>query len=263
MTKKRRGGVGRLWQRLRQEGAGETLRYCRRWLLYKAHYHFSDRRYERLEAVPTARFIDGQDLDVGEAMKPHLTSYLATPRLLIQMALKAVGEPLTRFAFVDIGSGLGRALLVASEYPFRRVLGYEISPALHRGAIRNIESLQEAGRACAQAVSINGDAVAADWPSGRCVFFMFNSFDRELTEIMFAKIAVRAQRGVSDYLILSNMKHGDLISPDIFAAVRPRGLAAAYFKLASPYALTIYRTVPAKYRPARRAPMTAREMASA
>lgn len=241
----------------------DTLAYCRRWLLYKAHYYLSDRRHEWLEAVPTARFIDGRDLDVGEAMKPHLTSYLATPRLLIQMALRAVGEPLERFAFVDIGSGLGRALLVASEYRFRRVLGYEISPALHNGAIRNIESFQMAGRARSQAVSINDDAVAADWPAGRCVFFMFNAFDRELTETMIAKIAARALRGVSDYVILSNMKHADLLSADIFAPIRPRGLAAAYFRLASPYPLTIYRTVPARYRAAPRAPVVARAMARA
>ena len=159
-----------------------TLLYCRRWLLYKAHYYASDRKYEKFEAVATARFIAGEDLDVSDDLKAHVTSYLATPRLLVHTAIRAVREPLDRFTFVDIGSGLGRALLVAGEYRFRRVVGYEISPRLHRAAVRDIEDFGAAGRLATSVVSINQDAIAADWPAGRCVFFTFNPFDREQTE---------------------------------------------------------------------------------
>jgi hypothetical protein len=34
------------------------------------------------------------------------------------------------YTFVDFGSGKGRALLLASEYPFKRILGLEFSPEL-------------------------------------------------------------------------------------------------------------------------------------
>lgn len=43
------------------------------------------------------------------------------------------------FVFVDFGSGKGRALLLASEFPFKRVLGVEFSPAMHAVAQKNIE----------------------------------------------------------------------------------------------------------------------------
>jgi SAM-dependent methyltransferase len=218
------------------------LRLGRQWLLYKANYHAVDRRYERLEAVPTAQFFAAQELDVSAEMRSHITSHLATPRLLIQMALRAIPEPLGRFAFVDIGSGLGRALLVASEYPFRRVVGYEISPRLNEAAVENIECFHASGRMVAEASSINDDAIAADWPAGRCVIFMFNAFDREFTATLLAKIEARARRGISDYVILSNMKHGDLIAPGIMQRIRPSGVAALYARLASPYPLDVYRT---------------------
>lgn len=35
------------------------------------------------------------------------------------------------YTFIDLGSGKGRALLIASEYPFRAVVGVELSPKLH------------------------------------------------------------------------------------------------------------------------------------
>ena len=38
------------------------------------------------------------------------------------------------FNFVDIGSGKGRALLLASDYPFREIIGIELSPELDRVA---------------------------------------------------------------------------------------------------------------------------------
>jgi hypothetical protein len=40
-------------------------------------------------------------------------------------------ESFSDFTFIDIGSGKGRVLLMASDYAFRRILGVELLPALH------------------------------------------------------------------------------------------------------------------------------------
>src|SRR3982074_1247810 len=44
----------------------------------------------------------------------------------------------SEYTFIDIGSGLGRGLFVAAEYPFRRVVGVEFSTDLHHKALDNI-----------------------------------------------------------------------------------------------------------------------------
>src|SRR5690242_5062036 len=36
------------------------------------------------------------------------------------------------FTFIDLGSGKGRTLLMASDYPFRAIIGVELLPALHQ-----------------------------------------------------------------------------------------------------------------------------------
>src|SRR6266487_940212 len=40
------------------------------------------------------------------------------------------GIDLSAFTFVDLGSGKGRALLIASMYPFARIVGVEVQPEL-------------------------------------------------------------------------------------------------------------------------------------
>ena len=42
------------------------------------------------------------------------------------------------FTFVDLGSGKGRTLLMASDYPFRRIIGVELLPSLHQIAQENL-----------------------------------------------------------------------------------------------------------------------------
>ena len=53
------------------------------------------------------------------------------------------------FTFIDIGSGKGRALLMAADYPFRRILGIELLPDLHRVARREYQASTKAIRSSA------------------------------------------------------------------------------------------------------------------
>jgi methylase of polypeptide subunit release factors len=49
------------------------------------------------------------------------------------------------FTFIDLGSGKGRALVLALSYPFRRVVGVEFALELHRVAEANLISLAATG----------------------------------------------------------------------------------------------------------------------
>jgi len=52
------------------------------------------------------------------------------------------------FVFVDLGSGKGRALLLASHYPFKRIIGVEFSPQLHAVAEKNIQRYSDPAQRC-------------------------------------------------------------------------------------------------------------------
>lgn len=81
------------------------------------------------------------------------------------------------FAFVDYGSGKGRALLLAAQYPFRRVVGVEFAPPLHEVAVANIDASRSSTRRCGLVESVCVDAAEFEPPDGPLVLFFYNPFE--------------------------------------------------------------------------------------
>lgn len=81
-----------------------------------------------------------------------------------------------QFTFVDLGSGKGRALLMASDYPFRRIVGVELLPALHQIAEQNLAQYQRDSQKCFSVESICADATNSPLPEGPLVVYLFNPF---------------------------------------------------------------------------------------
>jgi hypothetical protein len=80
------------------------------------------------------------------------------------------------FAFIDLGSGKGRTLLMASDYPFRRIIGVELLPSLHQIAQENLRQYKSESQRCFALESICGDATDFPLPGEPLVVFLFNPF---------------------------------------------------------------------------------------
>src|SRR5271166_1913671 len=52
------------------------------------------------------------------------------------------------FVFIDLGSGKGRTLLIASDYPFRRIVGVDLLPELHQAAEENLSKYRSESQKC-------------------------------------------------------------------------------------------------------------------
>ena len=78
--------------------------------------------------------------------------------------------------FIDIGSGKGRVLLVASEFPFAEIIGVEFATELHEIACRNIQRYRSKTRKCKDVKSLNVDAVEFELPLKPLVLYLFNPF---------------------------------------------------------------------------------------
>jgi SAM-dependent methyltransferase len=90
------------------------------------------------------------------------------PRLFVEM-LSALPIDFSRFRFVDIGSGKGRTLLMASELNFRHVVGVELVPELHQVAVRNIAA---SGKMNIESICM--DAREYPFPPDPLVVYLFN-----------------------------------------------------------------------------------------
>jgi len=80
------------------------------------------------------------------------------------------------FTFLDLGSGKGRTLLMASDYPFRRIIGVELLPSLHEIAQENLRQYKSESQKCFALESIYADATAFPLPADPLVIFLFNPF---------------------------------------------------------------------------------------
>jgi SAM-dependent methyltransferase len=111
--------------------------------------------------------------------------YQPTEPALFQEMIAQLPSELNRFVFVDLGSGKGRALLMASDYPFRRILGVELLPELDRVAQENIRRYKNPSQRCATIESICADARGFEFPDDPLVLYLFNPLPEDgLIQVM-------------------------------------------------------------------------------
>jgi SAM-dependent methyltransferase len=89
-------------------------------------------------------------------------------------ALQQVGLDFRDFTFIDLGSGKGRTLLMASDYSFRRIVGVELLPALHRIAQENLSKYRREGQKCFALEAVCADAREFVFPAEPSVLYLFN-----------------------------------------------------------------------------------------
>jgi len=118
-------------------------------------------------------------------------------------ALEALPVALEDLTFIDIGSGKGKAVLLASTFPFHKVVGVELYGEFHTLAVENMEKFPEAVRKCRDVELVLEDAAAYELPAGGIVLYFFNPFPEAILRNVLANIertiALRPSRPV--YLI--------------------------------------------------------------
>jgi SAM-dependent methyltransferase len=99
------------------------------------------------------------------------------------------------YSFVDIGAGKGRALLLASEIAFRKVIGVELSAGLARIAQANVDHWRRMGHGRATIHVLHLDALQFCWPRTSLLVFLYNPFACELVEQLLERLEAAARRG--------------------------------------------------------------------
>ena len=87
-----------------------------------------------------------------------------------------IADP-AQFAFVDLGCGKGRNLILAAEHGFRPVIGVELDRRLTGIARSNADTFAAAAAWPDNPISVvNSDAIAYPFPPLPTVVFLFNPF---------------------------------------------------------------------------------------
>jgi hypothetical protein len=177
-----------------------------KWMRFRLHLIAENRRnhaYDSRHNVETAGevMLEAAGVDRDNVERGN-TLYRVTWERLIRPAIEQLGIDYSRYTFVDYGAGKGKAMFVAADYPFERVVGIEYAPHLHEIARQNCESFQSATQKCFRLEAVCGDALNYQLPPGPVVCFMCNPFDEATLRSVFNIWRERFDAGEGDIRIL-------------------------------------------------------------
>jgi SAM-dependent methyltransferase len=198
---RRRGVVGTLriaLGRLRPESGPRALA--------KRSTHPFDLRF----GVETSGLIDGTELLSGHRHDAFNTAYWGVSpsraRELLRLWRESVtGRGVEEYAFVDVGCGKGRMLLIASEMEFREVVGVELHAGLAATSAANAAKWSAEGRSRCAIRVVQGDATEMALPEGRCMVFLYNPFGAPVLRSLLGRLEEQyaGRPGELDVLYLS------------------------------------------------------------
>jgi SAM-dependent methyltransferase len=147
-----------------------------------------DAAFDGAHGVDTGGIVTLDRLEVPSDNRELGVVYWASGPDDFRRALSAVDVHHEDYVFVDFGSGKGRALLLASEWPFQKIIGIEFSPDLHRIAEQNVRNFQSDRQRCRNIEPVCADATSYALPSVPLVCYFFNPFQAPIMERVIASI---------------------------------------------------------------------------
>jgi hypothetical protein len=133
--------------------------------------------------------------------------------------LPQVSGRVEAYTFVDVGTGKARPLLLASELPFRRIVGVELHEELARIAQENVARWSRLATPKAKIRVVQGDAMKFRWPRTPLLVYLYNPFACSLVAQMAERLAAVAASGsgLVDLLYVNPTCTDTLTSQGLFA----------------------------------------------
>jgi SAM-dependent methyltransferase len=136
----------------------------------------ADLSFDWKYGTDTMRWVPRESLETQSDNQSHSAPYRATKVRPFLRLLEKLRLPRDS-AFVDIGAGKGRVLLIASQYGFRKVVGIEFCGQLCALARKNLELFARKSKVLSPIEIIEADATTYEFQPEHRVFFMYNPFD--------------------------------------------------------------------------------------
>jgi SAM-dependent methyltransferase len=160
----------KVFRNIRKVGLVTTIRYIASDLLFDMKYKIDTINTEQLENLE----IDSQNKAVGNY-------YEGTNAHIFQKMISRVDVDPSLSCFVDFGSGKGKAMFMAAERGFRKVIGVEFSIELVEINRSNLEIFKEKSKSKTEFEILHMDASEYEIPAEANLLFFSNPFNEALT----------------------------------------------------------------------------------
>lgn len=164
--------------------------------------------HERRIGIKTSGYVRAAALGISN---PCASDYHATDYRTLFRVMKRLSTKTGTGVFLDYGSGMGRVVVVAAMYPFRKVLGVELSRTLNGIARSNLARARKHLR-CRDVEVIEGNASDFPFPAEVTFVFLFNPFVGAVLQEVFEKIRVSVAQSPRQLTIVYKPPRGMVAS---------------------------------------------------
>jgi SAM-dependent methyltransferase len=138
--------------------------------------------FDQTRGVTTAAGVELWKLTIPSKDWVRGMAYTAVSPAAFSNAMARLAIQPDRFTFIDLGSGKGRALILAGEYGFKRIIGVEFAPALCEIAQHNLLLAKKRAEVVCQS------ATEFAFPKEPTVIFMYCPFSSDILERVLRNI---------------------------------------------------------------------------
>lgn len=160
---------------------------------YLREYFREQYDFDRELNIKTWHSVALRDLQIDSPDQPFGTNHEPSAVRFVTRFFDHLALNFEAFTFIDLGSGLGRSVFVASSLaPFRRAIGIEFAPQLHGGALENLTSCRRDRLKCVDIEFLCQDAGEYVFPPDPLVVHLFNPFGVPVIQ----KLVERLERSI-------------------------------------------------------------------
>ena len=218
-------GESLVWSKLRQsleengllgtfeKALGAPVRFVRDRIEASHFRSMPPSEFDLRHGVDTSNPVFLRDLHISSKNVVHSGVYWPCPVDAFQGAMHSLPIDFSQFIFVDYGSGKGKAILMASEFPFRRIIGIDFSRELNEVARANILKYKSDTQRCRHIDVVEGDFAEFPLPPENTIVFMYDPCDESLMkQILAAMEASLARHPRQVYVIYKTARFARLFA---------------------------------------------------
>jgi len=151
--------------------------------------------FDTQHGVDTSGLLTAVALASGNPNDLLGTGYSGTPpsrfRAVTEHWIAAPPErPTPAYSFIDIGSGKGRAMMLATDYPFAEIIGVEMNAGLAQVARDNLEKWQASNPSRSPTRVVCQDALQFEFPTTPCLVYLYNPFAEPILKQLIERLGV-------------------------------------------------------------------------
>lgn len=179
--------------------------------------------FQKRYGLVTAGAIERKNIQAPGEHASFSEGYGVTRTRHFRKVMRTLPIPLGS-VFVDIGCGAGQVLLLASQYPFARVVGIELSPWLGRLAEANLKAMERHYVTVPDVECVIGDVASYEVKPDENVFFMCDPFRGKVMDEFLNNLKVSKQAHPRPIWLLYNhpAEHERVVESGIFSSDEAR-----------------------------------------